>query len=94
MISFLRQNVAAATLLLLAAELSWLVIAAIGAIAFLQRIPIPEPLYVAAPAFVYAVLIVIFNIGFGVYRRRKNLHEARISLACASPLPPGPCWLT
>ena len=87
MISFLRQNVAAATLLLLAAELSWLVIAAIGAIAFLQRIPIPEPLYVAAPAFVYAVLIVIFNIGFGVYRRKEKLARSsyftRVCIASA-----------
>lgn len=85
MISFLRQNVAAATLLLLAAELSWLVIAAIGAIVFLQRISI-EPLH-AAPAFVYAFLIVIFNIGFGVYRRKEKLARSsyftRVCIASA-----------
>ena len=86
LISFLRQNVAAATLFLLAAELSWLVIAAIGAIVFLQRIPIPEPIY-AAPAFAYALLIVIFNIGFGVYRRKEKLARSsyftRVCIASA-----------
>ncbi|MGH8799361.1 MAG: TIGR03013 family XrtA/PEP-CTERM system glycosyltransferase [Casimicrobiaceae bacterium] len=86
MISFLRQNVAAATLLLLAAELSWLMIAAIGAIVLLQRIPIPEPIH-AAPAFVYAFLIVIFNIGFGVYRRKEKLARSsyftRVCMASA-----------
>jgi sugar transferase (PEP-CTERM system associated) len=86
LISFLRQNVAAATLLLLAAELSWLVIAAIGAIIFLQRLPIPEPLH-AAPAFVYAFLIVLFNIGFGVYRRKEKLARSsyftRVCIASA-----------
>lgn len=87
MISFLRQNVAAATLLLLAAELSWLVIAAIGAVVFLQRIPIPEPIH-AAPAVVYAFLIVIFNIGFGVYRRKEKLartsYFTRVCIASAA----------
>ena len=86
MISFLRQNVAAATLLLLAAELSWLVIAAIGAIIFLPRLPSPEPLH-AAPAFVYAFLIVLFNIGFGVYRRKEKLARSsyftRVCIASA-----------
>ena len=86
MISFLRQNVAAATLLLLAAELSWLVIAANGAIIFLQRLPLPEPLH-AAPAFVYAFLIVLFNIGFGVYRRKEKLARSsyftRVCIASA-----------
>ena len=72
MISFLRQNVAAATLLLLAAELSWLVMAAIAVIVFLQRTPLPEPIH-ALPAFVYALLVVTFNIGFGVYRRKEKL---------------------
>ena len=55
----------------LAAELFWLSIAGILAIQLLERIPVPEPSG-AVPEVVYAFLVVMFNIGFGVYRRNDN----------------------
>jgi sugar transferase (PEP-CTERM system associated) len=71
-IGFLRQRVPAATLLQLAAELFWLSIAGILAILVLERIPLPDASQ-ATPEIVYAILIVAFNIGFGVYRRKEKI---------------------
>jgi sugar transferase (PEP-CTERM system associated) len=70
-IGFLRQSAPAAVVVQLAAELFWLSIAGILAIQLLERIPVPGPSG-AAPEVVYAILIVMFNIGFGVYRRNDN----------------------
>lgn len=82
-----RHNVPGASLLQLAVELSWLCIAGIAAIVFLERLPIrPLPSH-AAPEIVYAVLIVAFNIGFGVYRRKESLARStyftRVCIASA-----------
>jgi len=71
-IGFLRQRVPAATLLQLVAELFWLSIAGILAILVLERVPIPD-WHEATPEIVYAILIVAFNIGFGVYRRKEKI---------------------
>ncbi len=72
MTGYLRQSVPAATVLQFTAELFWLCVASILAILVLERIPISDPSQ-AAPEIAYAILIVAFNIGFGVYRRRENL---------------------
>ena len=70
---FLRHGGLRASLLQLAVELFWLSIAAFLAILFLRQIQAPELPEAAAPEVLYAVLIVAFNIGFGVYRRKESL---------------------
>src|SRR5664279_2023699 len=72
MISFLRHNVPIATLMQLVAELSWLFVAAVAAILFLERISIPAPVDFL-PQIIYAVMVVSLNIGFGLYRRKEKL---------------------
>ncbi len=57
----------------LAAELFWVFIAGIAVILFLERLPMPASPADATPEIVYAILILAFNIGFGVYRRRESL---------------------
>jgi sugar transferase (PEP-CTERM system associated) len=85
-IGFLRQSVPAATVLQVAVELFGLSLAGILAIVVLERISIPDPSH-AAPEVVYAILIVAFNIGFGVYRRKLNTarstYFARVCVAFA-----------
>jgi len=77
----------AASVLLLAIEVFWLSIAGVAAILFLERVPLPTFPKDAAPEIVYAILIVAFNIGFGVYRRRENLARStyltRVCIASA-----------
>jgi len=70
---FLRHGGLRASLLQLAVELFWLSIAAFLAILFLRQLQAPELPEAAAPEVLYAVLIVAFNIGFGVYRRKESL---------------------
>ncbi len=56
----------------LAVELCWLFVAGIAAILLLERLSIPG-LRSVAPQFVFAVLIVALNVGFGLYQRNQNL---------------------
>ena len=67
-----RQGASAATLLQLVADLSWLFIAGILVIRFNEQLAIPINT-VAAPAFVFAIVIVTRNIAFGMYRRADKL---------------------
>jgi len=67
-----RQGITSATLLQLVADLSWLFLAGIFAIRFNERLVIPMQ-SVAAPALVFAVVIVLLNIAFGMYRRADKL---------------------
>jgi sugar transferase (PEP-CTERM system associated) len=70
----------------LAAELFWLSIAGILAIRVLERIPGLKPSG-AAPEVVYAILVVLFNIGFGVYHRKddttRSTYFTRVCVAFA-----------
>ena len=70
---FLLQGVPSASVWQLAVELFWLFFAGVAAIFFLGGVPVPATPEEAAPEIVYAVLIVAFNIGFGVYRRKEGL---------------------
>ena len=85
--NFLRHGVPGASLLQLAVELFWLFFAGIIAILFLERLPTLVLPVDAAPEVVYAVLIVAFNIGFGVYRRKESLARStyftRVCIASA-----------
>jgi sugar transferase (PEP-CTERM system associated) len=84
---FLRHSVPGASVLQLAVELFWLFIAGIAAILFLERLPVLSLPGDAAPEIVYAILIVAFNIGFGVYRRKesraRSTYFTRVCLASA-----------
>jgi sugar transferase (PEP-CTERM system associated) len=71
-ISALRQHLSAATLVQLTLELCWLFAAGVAAILFLERVAIPG-LRGVAPQFVFAVLIVALNVGFGLYERTQRL---------------------
>jgi sugar transferase (PEP-CTERM system associated) len=62
----------AATMLQLVADLSWLFIAGIVVIRFNEQLVIPLQ-SVIAPALVFAVVIVVLNIAFGMYRRADKL---------------------
>jgi sugar transferase (PEP-CTERM system associated) len=70
--SVFRQGVSAATILQLVADLSWLFIAGIVAIRFNEHLAIPLQ-SVVAPALVFAVVIVLLNVAFGMYRRADKL---------------------
>jgi sugar transferase (PEP-CTERM system associated) len=70
---FLPYSVPRASLLQIALELFWVFVAAIGAIVLLERWPIPRFPAEATPEIVYAILILVFNFAFGVYRRRESL---------------------
>jgi sugar transferase (PEP-CTERM system associated) len=70
--SIFRQGVSAATLFQLVADLSWLFIALIVVIRFNEQFSIPID-SVIAPALVFAVVIVLLNIAFGMYRRADKL---------------------
>jgi len=67
-----RQGITFATLLQLLADLSWLFLASVIAIRLNDQLAVP--MYsVAAPAFVFAIVIVLLNIAFGMYRRADKL---------------------
>ena len=70
---FLLQGIQRASLLQFAVELFWLFFAGVAAILFLKGVSASAPPEEAAPEIVYAVLIVAFNIGFGVYRRKEGV---------------------
>ena len=70
--SIFRQGVSAATIFQLVADLSWLFVAGIVVIRFNEHLAIPLQ-SVAAPALVFAVVIVLLNIAFGMYRRADKL---------------------
>ncbi|HQU48614.1 MAG TPA: TIGR03013 family PEP-CTERM/XrtA system glycosyltransferase [Casimicrobiaceae bacterium] len=67
-----NSNISAATLLQLAAELSWLVVAAIIAL-WLHDGRAVIAAQSLAPAMVFAVLMVFLNGAFGLYRRDRKL---------------------
>ncbi|HET9046235.1 MAG TPA: TIGR03013 family XrtA/PEP-CTERM system glycosyltransferase [Casimicrobiaceae bacterium] len=70
--SIFRLGVSTATLLQLVADLSWLFVAGVIAIRFNEQLTIPFQ-SVFAPALVFAVVIVLLNIAFGMYRRADKL---------------------
>ena len=67
-----RQGIGAATLLQLVADLSWLFVAGILVIRFNERFAIPVD-SIVFPALLFAVVIVVLNIAFGMYRRADKL---------------------
>jgi len=90
MISLLRQNMSAATLLQVAVELSWLFIA--GMVVIYVEAGGSKPLSTtAAPAFVFAALMLSLNGAFGIYRRQERISVAsyvlRLLLAPAIGVP-------
>ena len=70
--SVFRQGVPAATILQLVADLSWLFVAGIVVIRFNEQLGVPLQ-SVVAPALVFARVIVLLNIAFGMYRRADKL---------------------
>src|SRR5947209_10766861 len=70
--SIFRQGVSAATLFQLVADLSWLFLAGVLVIRFNEQLAIPIK-SVAAPALVFAVIIVVLNLAFGMYQRADKL---------------------
>ena len=67
-----RQGGSAATFFQLAADLSWLFIAGIIVIRFNEQFTVPINT-IAAPALLFAIVIVLLNIAFGMYRRADKL---------------------
>jgi sugar transferase (PEP-CTERM system associated) len=85
MISLLRQQVTAATLLQLVIELTFFF--AVGLLAVHVHDGLAQPLmYVAAPAFAFALLMVMLNGAFGIYRRHERLFSPAYMLrSCLAP---------
>ena len=85
MISFLRQRVTAATLVQLVIEVSWLF--AVGLLAIHVQEGMAKPLlHAAAPALVFALVMVTLNGAFGIYRRHESLSSAAYRLRlCLAP---------
>jgi len=67
-----RQGLSAATLLQLVADLSWLFVAGLLVMRFNEALAVPLHTIVA-PALVFAVIIVLLNVAFGMYRRADKL---------------------
>ena len=85
MLSFLRQRMTFATLLQLAIELSWLFVVGMFAVHLQNDMGKPF-LLVAAPAFVFALLMVMSNGAVGIYRRPEKLSSAAYVLRlCLAP---------
>ena len=70
--SIFRQGISAATLFQLVADLSWLFIAGILVIRFNEQLAIPLDTLIA-PVLVFAVVMLLLNIAFGMYQRADNL---------------------
>jgi len=70
--SIFRQGISAAMLFQLLADLSWLFVAGVLVIRFNEQFTIPID-HVAAPALVFAVVIVVLNLAFGMYQRADKL---------------------
>jgi sugar transferase (PEP-CTERM system associated) len=90
LISLLRQNISAATLLQIAVELSWLFVA--GMVVIYVEAGGSKPLSTtAAPAFVFAALMLSLNGAFGIYRRQEKVsvgsYVLRLLLAPAIGVP-------
>ncbi len=85
MISLLRQQVTAATLLQLVIELSFFF--ALGLLAIHIHEGLAQPvLSAAAPAFAFALLMVMLNGAFGIYRRHESLFSpAYVLRSCLAP---------
>jgi asparagine N-glycosylation enzyme membrane subunit Stt3 len=73
--SIFRQGVSAATLFQLLADLSWLFVAGVLVIRFNEQFTIPID-HIAAPALVFAVVIVVLNLAFGMYQRAESSRRA------------------
>ena len=85
MISFLRHHITPATLVQLVIELSWLFV--IGLLAIHVQEGTEKPmLHAAAPALAFALVMVMLNCTFGIYRRRESLSSAAYVLRlCLAP---------
>jgi len=85
MISFLRQHVTAATLVQLVIEVSWLFAVGLLVIHFKEGMAKPL-LHAAAPALVFALVMVTLNGAFGIYRRHESLSSSAYVLRlCLAP---------
>src|SRR5438105_407436 len=71
-VNIFRQGISAATLLQLVADLSWLFIAGVVVIRFNEQFAIPIN-NVAGPVLIFAVVIVVLNVAFGMYQRADKL---------------------
>jgi len=67
-----RQGISAATLFQLVADLSWLFIAGVLVIRFNEQLAIPLDRLIA-PALLFAVVMLLLNIAFGMYQRADKL---------------------
>jgi sugar transferase (PEP-CTERM system associated) len=85
MISFLRHHITPATLVQLVIELFWLFV--IGLLALHIQEGMEKPiLHAAAPALAFALVMVLLNGTFGIYRRRESLSSAAYVLRlCLAP---------
>ena len=79
MLSFFRQSLSIGTLLQLTVETSWLFLAGVMVMRFQDGHSIPT-LGVVAPALVFAVLMVVLNGVFGLYRRSDKLSSGAYAL--------------
>jgi len=66
-----RQGISAATLFQLVADLSWLFIAGVLVIRFNEQLAIPLGSLVA-PALLFAVVMLLLNIAFGMSHARTS----------------------
>ena len=85
MISFIRQQTTAATLVQLVIELTFFF--GVGLLAIHIHEGLSERvLYAAAPVLAFAMLMVILNGAFGIYRRHERLFSAAYMLrSCLAP---------
>jgi sugar transferase (PEP-CTERM system associated) len=79
LLSFFRQSLSIATVLQLTVETSWLFLAGVMVMRFQDGRSIPT-LSVVAPALVFAVLMVVLNGAFGLYRRSDKLSSGAYAL--------------
>jgi sugar transferase (PEP-CTERM system associated) len=85
MISFLRHHITPATLVQLVIELFWLFVIGLLAIHIQEGMEKPI-LHAAAPALAFALVMVMLNGTFGIYRRRESLSSAAYVLRlCLAP---------
>jgi len=85
MISFLRHHITPATLVQLVIELFWLFVIGLLAIHIQEGMEKPM-LHAAAPALAFALVMVMLNGTFGIYRRRESLSSAAYVLRlCLAP---------
>ena len=84
MITVFRQGVSVPTVLQLVAEFSWLFVAGIAVLLFLDHVTSPTPSDVVH-WFMFALVVVSLNVGFGVYQSHstpsRGLYVLRALLA-------------